>query len=287
MPGVLTLGEDFVDAQNQIDEKRAEQEKLRIQHEKDKLTLDNLQISKDVLKSRFVDNCWESKGNDYKKTFGGSGDFSRKELFAYRVKRTSPIQHSLVDLKSRYQIATDVSARKYAPLDSLDISKLDSAEIFPLLGEPIISTADSSFSRFMQSLEATAWVKDGHEHYAPKTDGKCPYCQQALPSDLAAQIAECFDGKYSDDCAKLAAYQKRYAEYTAEFVILSKRHIETLKTMPQGFGRIGEYEKNVALLEKTIAENIARITAKIAKPSDSVAVESISLYLEALNALIA
>jgi wobble nucleotide-excising tRNase len=284
MPGVLTLGEEFIDAQSQIEKTQNKLDKLREQNQKDTLALSTLKAQKDGLKTRFTEVCWE-KGKEYKKIFGGSGDFSKMELFANRVRKTTPVQHILADLKKRFETATDASARKYNQFATLDLSELATIETFPLLGEAIISTADSQFSRFMRSLEAAAWVKQGHEHYALKAGEKCPYCQQQLGSDFESQIAECFDGKYSEDCAKVVAYHKRYTDYTLAFTASIKQYIDILKAMPQGFGNISENEKTLILIEKTVADNNQHIASKIANPSDTVSLDSILLHIEAINSL--
>jgi len=139
----------------------------------------------------------------------------------------------------------------------------------------------------MQSIEATPWVRQGYEHYAPNSKGQCPFCQQHLPSDFEAQITECFDKKYSNDCAKIAGFQKAYAEYTASVIAAIRQIIETLKTCPSGFGSVGDYEKSLALLEKTVLENNQRIAAKVANPAEVVQIDSIRAVLAAINALVA
>jgi wobble nucleotide-excising tRNase len=278
---------EFVDAQSQIDEKQAALELLLEQAEKDALLLGNLRSKKDSLWTRFVDNCWESKGKGYKGIFGGAGDFSTKEKFVKKVMATSPVQHSLADLKKRYETVTDSTAKKYAPFAPLDLSHLDAVEGFQLLGESIVSTADNRFNRFMQTLEAVAWVKQGYEQYSPKADGKCPYCQQDLGADFKKEIAECFDSKYSDDCKKVTAFQARYAEYTTAFVSTIKQYTESLKGFAHKFGNVIEFEKYLALLEKAVSENNQRIAAKAANPSETPSLDSIRPFLEALNNLTA
>lgn len=287
MPSVLTIGKEFINSQNKLDENRAELKRLTEQNEKDTAALATLRTGKEYLRTKFIDDCW-TKGKVFKDAFGGGkGDFNKKELCADRVKKTTPVQHDFAELKKRFVTATDPNARRYSLFAPLDLSKLDDIEAFSLLGESIVSTADSPFSRFMQSLEAVAWVKEGHENYSSKAEGKCPFCQQILQSDFESQLAECFNGKYTDDCRKIATFQQDYMNFMGKFISSIKQNIEALKSCPQGFGNVSEYEKNLALIEKTIAENNRRITAKVAKPSEIIKLDSLSDYLEAVNKLIA
>ena len=287
MPGVITLGGEFIDAQEQVTAKTAEQDNLAAQIEADKAELENSRASKSKKKKGFEDGLWKTRGQELKKTFGGAGDFSSGARFAEKVKTTKPVEHNLEDIIARYKAAKDESTQPHDLLTLLDLSKLDAAENFPLLAEPIISTSDSQFSRFMESLGATSWVKEGFNDFVHNSNEKCPFCQQSLkePIDITSQIAECFDGKYTEDCEKLAKYQQRYADYVLVFVNASKQYIAFLRQNP-GFGSLSEYEKSLALLEKTISENNQLIAAKVVKPSEIVAPDTIRPYLEALNELI-
>jgi wobble nucleotide-excising tRNase len=172
----------------------------------------------------------------------------------------------------------------------LNFDDLQKYEGFALLGESIVSTADSAFSRFMQSIDAVAWVQEGHKRYAPKSDGKCPYCQQSIKGieiDIEAEIEKSFSGKYAEDCARLTSYQQKYASYTESFIGTVQQHIDFLKSIPAGFGDVGAYELNLAKLKETVTRNNQTIAAKAAKPSEEVAIEPIGTYIEAINALIA
>lgn len=289
MPGVLTLGKEYINVQDQIEAKIAEQDKLAA-----KLTLADEELiktskTKSAIKKKFEDKLWTAKGQELKKVFGGGGAFRSKEAFANNVKAAKPVKHNINDIKTRFKTASDASISPYSSFLTLDLSKLDEAENFSLLAEPIISTADSQFSRFMQAIDAVSWVEQGLKQYAPKAEGKCPYCQQSLKGltkNIEAQITQCFDGKYSEDNATLAKYQQRYASYTEAFVDTVNQYADFLRATPN-FGKLSECEKNLAQLEKTISENKQRIAAKVAKPSEAIKLDSLRPYLEAINLYIA
>jgi len=290
LPGVITIGGEFIDTEDSIKEKQAEVDGLAVQAEGNKNELTRLQAEKDKTRKVYVNTCW-AKGKEYKQTFGGSGAFSGTEKFADTLMTTQPKEHGFDDIKARFMAASDPNARCYdQPFAQLDLSKLDGAEGYSLLAERIVSTSDSDFNRFMQSLGAAKWVENGYKLYAPNADGKCPYCQQSIEDssiDINAEIAKCFDGKYAEDCAKLADYQQKYRQYMeSTFITPIRRNIEFLKSIPQGFGNVAEYEKNLAQIEKIIAENNQSIAVKVANPSEAVSLETIRPYLEAIDVLI-
>ena len=62
-------------------------------------------------------------------------------------------------------------------------------------------------SQFIKALNATDWVRQGHDYYAAHTSGKCPYCQQTLPVGFEEEIAACFDAQYQQDIADLREFE--------------------------------------------------------------------------------
>lgn len=72
------------------------------------------------------------------------------------------------------------------------VTALDSQ---PLLSKIITGTSNTPIGTFIQFLNASDWVKQGIE-LAEKSNGRCPFCQQELPSSLAEQIAAFFDEEY-------------------------------------------------------------------------------------------
>ena len=285
MPGVITLGEEYVEAQDQVDSKTAEKSKLIEEITIAETRLQSTNKESSDLVQKYWDIFWNLKGREYKSHFGGSGDLRSKENFFKRVKSTVPQEHNLNEIKARFDTASDANARRYDILPKLDLSKLESIENYHLLCEPITSTADGHFSRVMQSIDATGWVKIGVENYLDRTDGNCPFCQQPL-NEIANQIAECFDSKYNEDCAKLIKYQQQYIGYFAEFVSVINGHVSFIKNTSGAFGNVSEYEKNLAQLEKIVSENNQLIASKVAKPSETIWIESTRQSLSALNDLI-
>jgi len=98
MPGVITLGEEYINAQQQVDSKTAERNNLTTQIEKDNAELEKSRSSKTIKKGKFEDSLWKTRGQELKKIFGGGGDFRSKEAFANKVRATKSVERSLDDI---------------------------------------------------------------------------------------------------------------------------------------------------------------------------------------------
>ena len=52
----------------------------------------------------------------------------------------------------------------------------------------------------------------GHEEYHEKAGGKCPYCQQVLPTTFAVDLASCYDEQYKADKVGVEAFYNQYRD---------------------------------------------------------------------------
>lgn len=285
MHGVFMLGEERIDAQEVIEKEQKTQDKLSELLVKDKADLETQQTKKAKAAETFQKLCWKAAGKYYNDFGGRKGDFQSTAKCVARVMRTTPVERNEDDLKKRFDTATDPNARKYDLFVKLSFDDLTKYENFSLLSESIVNTTDSAFSRFMQAIDAVAWVQEGHKHYAPNANGKCPYCQRPL-EEIEAEIVECFGGKYAEDTAKLTSFQQKYAVYVDAFIDMIQEYVDFLNSIPKGFGDIPAYELNLAKLREAVTRNYKTIADKVAKPSEEVKIEPIGTFLEDINVLI-
>jgi wobble nucleotide-excising tRNase len=288
LPGVFMLGEENIDDRKQLDGKTEERRQLEEQARKTDGERQAKATERDKKHNSFVADVWKTAAK-FKQVFGGSGNLRTKELCVDTVLKINPTvapDYSFEQLQAEFATANS-DAKEFELFLPLNLDKLEDVETYPLLKQRITSTADSSFARFMQSLGAVKWVDDGRRLYAPKADGKCPYCRQPLKGlnkDIQKEIEACFDEQYDEDCRKIADYVHKYAEYIDVFIDTVKRYIANL---PQtGYGDKGEYERQLELLVKTLEINKGKLAEKVAKPSEEIVLETTRPYLVALNALI-
>lgn len=199
------------------------------------------------------------------------------------MQATNPTQHDLGELRTLYETAFDPNSTTYDEFQPTGSNtKLKGTRGNELLGKPITSSVETPFSDFLKAINATDWVRQGHEHYTEASDGRCPFCQQKLPDDFEAQITACFDEQYQADIDDLRLFQDAYISDMQGF-------IDTLnRNMQNAFPKLDltEYKAKLALLEKTIEINIGRIADKLKEPSSVVALENVKILRDDINSII-
>jgi wobble nucleotide-excising tRNase len=286
--GVFTVGEANIEIQNQVDEKtvrKQEQDAIRSDAMAEKA---QKEIEEGALLSSFQDDCWNKSKifrGDFAEAITG---YKNKVLFAERVLGLhAPANTGLPDrasLKTLYETAFDANARDYQEFQSLgDVTAYKESPGYSLLSKQITSSSDTDFSRFIKALNATDWVSQGYEQFKD-TSGKCPYCQQELPTGFEDDLAACFDAQYQEDINEL---RKFYGDYRSSM----QGQVEILKNNLQDLypkTNIKEYETKLALLEKLIEGNLQKIAEKGKEPSTIAALDEtdIERLVEEINSLI-
>jgi wobble nucleotide-excising tRNase len=185
LKGMFTVGEQNIKIQADIAEKstqKAEQEKLNGENAAAK---ERKESERDGLLTGFQDACWNKtkalRDGFYSKQTG----FKRKAQFVEKVLQTAnPIQHDVGGLRILYETEFDLNAAAYGELQPTGATtRLKGTRGNELLGKSITSSIDTPFADFIKAINATDWVRQGHEHFTD-TDGKCPYCQRKSPPPL-------------------------------------------------------------------------------------------------------
>jgi len=285
--GVFTVGEINIEIQNSITEKtqqKSEQDKQVTDRSTEK---ERKEAERETLLGNFQDDCW-SKTKNIRDVFDATQTgFKRKAQFAERVLQiANPTEHNMSELKSLYETSFDPNARTYREFQQLGrVTRFKDSDGSDLLSRQITSSGNTPFASFIKALNATDWVRQGHEHFTDTTDGKCPYCQQDLPGDFEEQLAACFDAQYQENVDALRSFHDEYQSDMHCFVDLLKENLQDV------FPRISirEYEDKLALFEKLIEGNLQIIASKIKEPSSVVAIDNdaVKTVIEELNELIA
>ncbi|GHU89259.1 hypothetical protein FACS1894202_07020 [Clostridia bacterium] len=281
IPGVFSMGDENKAIQEEIERKQEEYEKLNAQHNATKGAETKKSAERETATSASYKAIYD-KCKGYRDQFKDAmkGFLTPTRSFVEKILGTTAqvIAHS--DLLSLYQTAFDLQAQRYDEFAGMDLSKLQAATEYPLLEKPIVSSSNTPFAEFMKALNATDWVRVGHEHY--RKDDKCPFCQQRLPKDFDKQIAACFDGRYQQDIDNLRKFQTGYERYMRGLV-------DALKNNLQGaFPKLetADYENKISRLEEIIEINLLRIAGKVNEPGTVVSLESVELLCTELNAMI-
>lgn len=194
------------------------------------------------------------------------------------------VDHSLETIQQLFEVAFDPNAQNYGLFKgSKAVSGRYDLSGMSLLSKAITSSSDTPFANFMKALNATDWVKAGHAQYVSHSDGKCPFCQQKLPTTYEKDIAECFDEQYQNDLLALEAFQSAYSSKMQQLLGVYQANL-AIK-----FGKLNleDYRDKLALFESAITINEQRIADKLAKPAKIVSLEETDALVAKLDEMVA
>lgn len=284
LPGVFTMNEANVKIQEQIDRKAAEQKKAQKASSDAFSEKDKKVKTKAALVKQLYKDCWD-KTEDLRTVFEATqeGKKGSKQKFAEEVKRHSPIQHDVEELKRMYDSVYSSTAKRYGRFSVVsDTSILDHISGCEILSLAIVNTSNTPFADFLKEVGSTEWVRQGHADYHAKAGGKCPYCSQDLLPNFEEMLAASFDTQYQTNLQKLDAFLAAYRDAAnALFVPLSRLPEEVypvIDTKP--------YHDKLTAVKAVIAENIEKIKSKVAEPSKIVALDEVEPILQELSDII-
>ena len=287
LKGIFTLGEESIDVQKDIKEKRKEIELNVQQKSVFQNSIAKLEEEIESLKKILEQKCWETQ-----KKYGG--EFSQA-LTGYRSKMKAFCEKciltmkeyakeevlSITELRNLYNAVYSnevVQKNKYQKIDFDTVKKLDSHS---LLSKVIVGKKDTPIGTFIDYLKSSDWVEEGIV-YAKNAHGKCPYCQRDLPECLEQQIEDYFDESYKADKESIAQYSREYENMVwmikETFREIDDRKIEYLD--------YGEYEVKKEILLLKLDVNVKNIMVKEGTLSKTVEVESLLELVTEINAII-
>lgn len=284
MPGVFSLNEGNIEIQNKVAELTKERNQLASQYLEKEKALTEAKEKLPALKIALETSCWETTAdtrNFFTKAL--TGKRGKKSLFTDELLSIKePKEQDSKVLQALYETAFDESAQTYPLLKEGCVNLPDDSLTSILLSQPIISSADTPFAKFIQAVGATDWVKQGHELFAEKTDGHCPYCHQLLPADFTKQLAACFDEEYKSDIDSLEKFQESYNDTFTRLLAQFDNNLSC------EFPRIDltAYKEKLINLKKTVQINQDLIQEKLDAPSRPIYLEDTDELVAGLNTLI-
>lgn len=284
LPGVFTMNEVNVEIQKQIDAKTAERATTRKTSadafaEKEKKTK-----AKDALAKQLQKDCWDKTAAlraDYKET--QSGLLTSKQKFADEVRRHTPVEHDLAELKRMYDAVYSDSAKRYERFSTIaDTSVLDTVSGNDILSIAIVNVANTKLSEFLKEIGAEEWVRQGHAQFHEKAGDRCPYCSRTFEDGFEKMLTDSFDDQYEKNRAKLDAFLAEYKRIANElFVPLSKLPDEIYPSVnPKA------YNDKLAAVKAAITANIDVIKEKKDEPSRIVSLDDTAPMLQELSDII-
>ena len=281
LPGVFIFNKINKGVQSQIDEKYAEKDRLNGDFTKAQDDWRTKKSGFGTLLTTFQDDCFKRTTREraaFDKALEGKKQ--KKGFIEAILAETNPTDHNPDELKRLCDVAFDANSRSYSEFQRADSSvtygKLPGKD---LLATVVVSSANTDFAKFVRKIKATDWVRQGHTHFVPGSEGKCPFCQQKLPSTFEEDIQKCFDAQYQENVSQLGEFQSTYDRETQ--AIVRKLEANLSDTMPGLDDELDEYKSKLALLKSKIDLNSGRLAEKVKEPSKIVSLEDTdSLLLE-------
>lgn len=283
MPGVFTIGEENEAIQRQIEDATGQLGIAQTAFTQASTKLGEQEGLMKKLYDTFKTICWD-KTTDFRTAVAVALDGKKtKDGFAKALlAETNPTNYDEASLIAMCEAAFNSDATTYPEMFFGDSTTL---EISPLLSKKIVSSGDSTFATFMKAINATNWVRQGHEELHASAGDKCPYCQRVyepgFKDALEADIAQCFDAQYESDLAALRSYKANYG------VAANNMWKAYAANSKNAYPKIAESLKAYNALFETFKAkmqiNAQRLDDKIANPDTAVELEDLSDIIAQLN----
>lgn len=287
LKGIFSMGEENIEKQNEIKEKKNKIDELNKEIAKYENKINEFDNDKRVYRNDIEDKCWHIQkqyGEEFKSALTGSRsskkNFCDKCIEVYKSLEVDKVL-SVEELRTRYKTIFSKDASKNNKYLNLPINEINSLDTNELLGIMIVGKSDTPIGSFIKYLNASDWVKLGVE-YAKKTNGKCPYCQQELPSNIQEDIEAYFDKTYEENKTALNRYEKKYSLMIDKI----KDIFQDIEKNKYAYIDYTEFNNKKILFLSKLEKNKQIIQSKLEFLSKVVEIESVSLIANDLNKLI-
>lgn len=284
LPGVFTIDEESIKQQADISTAVSEKQEVEKERQDFLKQMEYKQAAITTLGTTLETDVFEATREIRERFPETQTGAKRKKEFLAKVRTIqNAAEHDLTELGAMYDTAYDPNARTYSVFNRVDNSStMEDVRGLDLLGKRIVSSSDTDFAKFLKALNATDWVRQGHEHYHQAAGNKCPYCQQDMPKTFEEDLASCFDEEYQSEIMAIDSLLSGYKNAGNNlWSILNGNLTEVFPKVDTT-----EYKDKMTILKNVIAANIQKIEQKKKEPSSEVELEMVAPYIEELNAII-
>lgn len=157
-----------------------------------------------------------------------------------------------------------------------------------LISDPLFNKNNSLFAEFLKKIGATEWFISAHERFHEKTDGKCPYCGQELPTDFETTVEEAFDNTYKEIKDRIAKLKIHYSAETERLTIALEEMKEIRDASPAGAKLVAmtSLELMIDNLTKLLEKNIKVIDSKLDDSTQSLALQDHNELVREINEIL-
>lgn len=279
MPGVFTISEQNHAIQQQIEDATGQLGVAQTTFSQASTKLGEQEWLMKKLYDTFQNISWE-KTKDFRSAVAVAMDGKKtKDGFAKALlAEASPTDYDQATLIAMCEAAFNSDATTYPEMFLGDATTLT---VSPLLAKKIMSSGDSPFATFMKAINATNWVRQGHEEFHATAGDKCPYCQRTFDDDFEAKLAQCFDAEYEADIAALRSYKANYG--MAANAMWKTYATNSKNAYPKIADAIASYNALFETFKAKMQLNAQRLEEKLAAPDTVVELEDLTDIIKQLN----
>lgn len=271
LPGVFFIGKGAASTQAKIDTLQAQLTREEAEADKAKGTYEAAVQKERDTRSRLDETAWNTKKKleslavfTYLK---GGGALRSKTTFTDELLRVKVACDDKVTLESLTQRAERLQSGELhtitvPTLSWTPLTEIDSLE--QLLPTPIIPTSESTLLPLIKQYGLLDWVTQGHNLCKQRNlDQICPYCQQDLPNQIAAELEVLFDTTYTESTNAVASLLNSITSDYNSLIEIQKIISQDLHIIPT----LNDYVSTLTQLSSKLDHFRTLLTTKHDHPS--------------------
>lgn len=280
IPGVFTISEVNAVKKKEADNKTAEKAGVDAQAAAAHAAADKITEDHTRAEEAYISTIWDATEATRKKYPLTQTGYTRdRRKFVKQLANTPMLVSTDDECAALYRTVFGKQQTRYSQYTHIHT---DQITVDQIMEQSIVSRANTDFALFIRTLGNMDWVTAGHKAYHGKTDGRCPYCQKALPDDFEDQLAACYDNQYKNDLAALGKFMDGYYKD----MMLARQAVEANLQNSFPTKHLADYKKQAQLLLAAIQRNCDLLQKKKDNPSEAVTLEDLIPLSKDLNAII-
>lgn len=287
LPGIFTLGKDYVDREDEIDLLYEKISGCKDKYDRAKNNyIDTIQEI-EQLRNNLREYIWAKKNSKdpilhkiYNIAFKGLHGSKERflEEFLRSIKLYNEDIENVEELNSKYEILFDEN-KKELPLTTSIIAESNiDVHIFET---PIISGKVLELEELTRKLDIHKWLHDGTEVINQNNLDNCPLCGQSIGEEIKKKLNNFFNENYYEKIEFLEKTIKSYEEFYKECI----NYIESIMEKYNHFIVDNELKEIEFSIKSKHTKNEKEIATKRRSPSNIVSLDLFSDELSNLNTL--
>ncbi|NTW38670.1 MAG: AAA family ATPase [Cellulomonadaceae bacterium] len=150
-----------------------------------------------------------------------------------------------------------------------------------LLTTPVIGSSNGTLTQLINTLNNSDWVSHGRTQLE-NSDGRCPFCQQPTPADLAEQLALHFDERFEEQSAAVTLFAENYSQVAD----VLRKALESIAARESTHLAAERFSAARTTLEATLAANEATLGHKQEHLAQEVQILPIGEFIDDVNLVV-